>query len=305
MASDDHERGSPGDRSQEWSYSGKGQRSEYFHEALLTSQDTTAITSLALSYHTSPPTLITAHLSTAIRFYPLPESIGDVPILTYDRQLTKAHSAPILVSTVSPDSTLLATGSSDGIVKVWDTTGGYVTHIYRGHGGPVSALKFYFSEDKSRMELYTGSTDGRVRVFDLRDASARVTGGSGAAKPKAVLEGHVSVVRGIDISPDGKYAVTGARDKVVLVWDLEISASSKKGKGKAPRVVQTIIAQEQVETCGLIGGSRLQCFTGGDRGLVRVWDVLKGEVTMTMKGLEGVDEADDEEDEQRGVISIL
>lgn len=256
----------------------------------------------------------------AVRYYPLPEDAlpSTSPYLTYTRQLPKAHAAPILVSAVSPDSSLIATGASDGIVKVWDAEGGYTTHIYRGHGGPVSALKFHFNDDKSTMELWTGSTDGKVRVFDLKDAASRVVSGSGAAKAKHVLEGHVSVVRGIDISPDGRFAITGGRDKVVLVWDLQGEDGGKKGKGKAkasgPRIVQTIIAQEQVETLGVIAGDvqvnganagRLLCYTGGDKGLVRVWDVLKGEQVVSMNGVEGVDETEDEEDEQRGVLQIL
>lgn len=265
------------------------------------------ITSLALADHTSPPTLVTCHLSTTIRYYPLPVSPQTSP-LTYDRQLRKAHSAPILVSAISPDSTLLATGSSDGIVKVWDVEGGYVTHIFRGHGGPVSALRFFSSSDGGRMELFTGSTDSRVRIFDLRDPGAR----SGSAKPKAVLEGHVSVVRGIDVSEDGRWAVTGGRDKVVLVWDLLAADSgirkAGKGKGGGPKLVQTIIAQEQVEALGLLPddeGGRLRCYTGGDRGLVRIWDVLKAEEVAVMRGVEGVDELEADEDEQRGVINVL
>lgn len=168
------------------------------------------------------------------------------------------------------------------------------------------------------MELWTGSTDGRVRVFDLKDANSRVVGGGGAAKAKHVLEGHVSVVRGIDISPDGKTATTGGRDKVVLVWDLPGGEPNhgKKGKGKAvgPKVVQTIIAQEQVESLGLLPedvsvkgarAGRLLCFTGGDRGFVRVWDVLGGQEVVCMQGVEGVDGDEDEEDEQRGVLQVL
>jgi U3 small nucleolar RNA-associated protein 13 len=146
------------------------------------------------------------------------------------------------------------------------------------------------------MELLTGSTDGRVRVFDLKDASK-------AGKARAVMEGHVSVVRGIDVTPDGQWAVTGGRDKVVLVWDL-------KGKGKC---VQTIIAGEQVESVGLLPidksvlgspGGRLRCWTGGDKGVVKVWDVFKGEEVGQMKAVEGVDEEIDE-DEQRGIINVL
>ncbi|WVF70856.1 hypothetical protein IAT40_005650 [Kwoniella sp. CBS 6097] len=293
--------------------------------------DTTAITSLAISYHTEPPTLITAHMSMTLRYYPLsesapPASTTKAPLLTYSRALPRAHSAPILVSAVSPDSTLLATGSSDGIVKVWDLEGGYVTHLFRGHGGPVSALRFNFpvipGEDRRRMELMTGSTDTRVRVYDLRDASARVVGGGNAVKPKAVLEGHVSVVRGIDVTPDGRWAVSGGRDKVVLVWDMlsgeSAGQSSKKaGKAKAtyqPKLVQTIIAQEQIESLGLLpaeetvsGGSegRLHCYTGGDNGSVRIWDVLKAKQVGAMKGVEGVDEGEVDDDEQRGVLNVI
>ncbi|TYJ52882.1 hypothetical protein B9479_006517 [Cryptococcus floricola] len=289
--------------------------------------DGTAISSLALSYHTSPPILLTSHMSMTVRYYPLPSSAPLTPTpkppsLTYTRLLNKAHNAPILVSAVSPDNTLLATGSSDGIVKVWDLEGGYVTHMFRGHGGPVSALHFNFptiaGEERRRMELLTGSTDSRVRVYDLRDINARVVGGGNSVKPKAVLEGHVSVVRGIAVTPDGKWAVTGGRDKVVLVWDMlsEEASNSKKGKGKAtgPKLVQTIIAQEQIESLGLLpqeedvhGSSqgRWLCYTGGDKGLVRVWDVLKGVQVAAMKGVEGVDEVDDDEDEQHGVLSVL
>lgn len=212
-----------------------------------------------------------------------------------------------------------------------------MTHLFRGHGGPVSALHFNFptipegggGEERRRMELLTGSTDARVRIYNLRDANARVVGGGNAVKPKAVLEGHVSVVRGIDVTPDGKWAVTGGRDKVVLVWDMlsgggeTPAVEAKKGKGKAaatpttPKLVQTIIVQEQVESLGLLpqeeqvygaATGRWLCYTGGDKGLVRVWDVLKGTLVAAMKGVEGVDEAeldDEDDDEQRGVLSLL
>lgn len=276
-------------------------------------KDSTAITSLALTGST-PPLLVTSHQSQTIRFYPLPASTPDTPQpLSYTRQLPKAHSAIILISAVSPDDTLLATGSSDGIVKVWDLAGGFVTHLFRGHGGPVSALKFNFPQgEERRMELLTGSTDGRVRVFDLKDTSSRT--GGGAAKPRSILEGHVSVVRGIDVTVDGRWAITGGRDKVVLVWDL-YGKESKKGKEKeSPKLVQTIIAGEQVETVGLLPvdegllglpAGRLRCWTGGEKGAVKLWDVFKAEEVGQMGGVEGVDEAEVDEDEQRGILNVL
>jgi U3 small nucleolar RNA-associated protein 13 len=164
------------------------------------------------------------------------------------------------------------------------------------------------------MELVTGSTDGRVRVFDLKDASSRVVGGGGAAaKAKSTLEGHVSVVRGIDITSDGRWMVTGGRDKVVLVWDME-GAGKGKGKMEGPKMVQTIIVGEQVESVGLLpidqealgqAKGRLRCWTGGDKGVIRVWDAFKAESAGQVKGVEGVDEVEMDEDEQRGIINVL
>lgn len=157
------------------------------------------------------------------------------------------------------------------------------------------------------MELFTGSTDTRVRIYDLLDQATRTAGG--AARPKHVLEGHVSVVRGIDVSSDGRRAVTGGRDKVVLVWNLD--HSSKNGKGKKPALTQTIIAQEQLETVGIVTGkvlgqsATLTCFTGGEKGQVRIWNALTGTEIGHMQGVEGVDQAPVEEDEQRGIINVL
>lgn len=244
--------------------------------------------------------------------------------MTYTRQNTKSHSAPVLVSAISPDNALLATGSSDGIVKLWDLAGGYVTHLFRGHGGPVSALRFRYLGD--RMELWTGSTDGKVRIFDLK-ATQGVSGGasSSASKAATVLDGHVSVVRGIDFTDDGKYAITGGRDRVVLVWDLTEGAGGrgapgqggkgkKKDQGTGPRVVQTIIAGELVESIGIVpsgesvlgatGGSA-RCWTGGEHGKVRIWDILKGTEVGSMTGVEGVDEVEVDDDDPRGILNVL
>ncbi|CAN0277644.1 unnamed protein product, partial [Hapterophycus canaliculatus] len=39
--------------------------------------------------------------------------------------------------------TLVATGSSDSTVKVWDVERGYCTHNFRGHKGVVSVVAFH------------------------------------------------------------------------------------------------------------------------------------------------------------------
>jgi U3 small nucleolar RNA-associated protein 13 len=56
----------------------------------------------------------------------------------------KPHTSPVVSSAIDSTGTLLATGSADGTIKVWDIRGGYVTHTFHGHGGVVGARYFFF-----------------------------------------------------------------------------------------------------------------------------------------------------------------
>jgi division protein 1 len=56
----------------------------------------------------------------------------------------------------------LATGTSDGTVRLWDLRSGEVVRTLIGHTGPVTTLQF---DDK---HLATGSLDRSIRIWDLR-----------------------------------------------------------------------------------------------------------------------------------------
>lgn len=295
--------------------------------------------SLALRYYTIPEASPASSSDDFLPLDPSSSSAGSsssalsstaVPLLPLLRHTPRSHPSPILVSAMDPTSTLLASGSADGIVKVWDLAGGFVTHLFRSHGGPVSSLCFNIPREGpakgKRMELITGSGDTRVRVFDLKDSNA-------GGKPRAVLEGHVSVVRGLGASPDGRWLVSGGRDKVVLVWDLwggledgwerlsaKKEAGAKKGKGKAVEVqlVRTMTVLESLESVGVLAtgevvegvsngdAGALLCWTGGEKGVLRVWDVRRGTELASLKGAAGVDIGDEQDDgeEQRGIVEV-
>lgn len=261
----------------------------------------------------------------ALRIYELPKDSTPLARPVHpSRVIAKSHDAPVHVCRTDPASTYLASGSADGVVKVWDIARGYVTHVFKGHGGVISALVFNFPFDSSsvgretRMELITACVDTKIRIFDLSTALAR---SGAAAKPRSILEGHVSVPRGLDVSRDGKWLVSGGRDSVVLVWDIASPAteSSKpqnsKGKGKAkaetPLLVKTIPVMERIESVGIIrqedslagttsGNSPLHIFTGGEKGVVKVWDAIKGSLLYTM-GQE-LDNATEDQEEQRQIV---
>ncbi|KAH9951002.1 WD40 repeat-like protein [Amylocystis lapponica] len=288
--------------------------------------DTESITSLCITPSSSHLLLFTSSLS--LRIYEVPSSSTPLnkPVRPA-RVVSRAHDAPVHVCKADPTSTYLSSGSADGVVKVWNILRGYVTHVFKGHGGVVSALAFNYPFDPSsvgreqKMQLVTASVDTRIRIFDLAAVAARAGGGS---KPVAVLEGHVSVPRGLDVSPDGKWLVSGGRDSVVLIWDISPQESSaprtKNGKGKAketqlsPFLFKTIPVLERVEAVGLLrsdedlagapsNAGKLRFYTGGEKGVVKIWDAQEGTVMFTL-GQEQETVTEDQE-EQRQIVDCL
>jgi WD40 repeat protein len=78
----------------------------------------------------------------------------------------------------SPDSTRLATGGLDAIVKLWEVTTGDEVLNLRDHSGGVESLAF--SPDGQR--LVSGSIDGTARVWEATPLEESAEVGSNALR---------------------------------------------------------------------------------------------------------------------------
>jgi U3 small nucleolar RNA-associated protein 13 len=258
---------------------------------------------MALSPSEKELVVITSSLSMRIYAFPSLYSSPFTKPLEPSRHIPKAHEAPIHVVTIDPSSNYIATGSADGVAKVWDLHRGYVTHVFKGHGGVISCLRFHLAtphhvdEDEEgsapQLILATGSVDTRVRLFELGKSNLR----SSNLKPLAVLDGHVSVPRGIAFSSDGSWMITAGRDSVVLLWRLNRTGTTKgsaksKGNQITPTLTRTIPVSEAVESLGIIdnvhaiapsSAMTLQFFIGGEKGSIQVWDAHQGRRLVTLE----------------------
>ena len=75
---------------------------------------------------------------------------------------TLAHPAEVLDVAWSPDDLQLASGSSDGHVRLWDAASGERVLEILDHPGGVTALAW-----STRGQLATGRRDGTIRLWDL------------------------------------------------------------------------------------------------------------------------------------------
>lgn len=189
--------------------------------------------------------LITASSSLLLRIY----SYTDSSVASW-----KAHEAPVLVMDTDPTQTLVATGSADSTVKVWDIRKGYCTHNFKGHAGIITALAFH--PDPNLLYLCSGSLDSRVKVWDLMSKGEKYN-----------LDGHVSAVRGLGFATDSNVLVSGGRDKVLISWDLSDG-----------QMITTVPVFESIEDVKVVDSKKfgLAVCAGGESGTVKLWDMDSG-----------------------------
>jgi len=107
----------------------------------------------------------------------------------------------------SPDGTLLASGGSDELVRIWDVRAG-TSRVLEGHQGWVSAVAW--SPDGSR--LASAGDDERIRLWDVSTGTCRA------------FEGSSDRVNLVAWSPDGNRLASGERPSVdggtIRVWNV-------------------------------------------------------------------------------------
>lgn len=161
----------------------------------------------------------------------------------------------------------LATGGSDGTIRLWDSAGKQVRAI-AAHDGPI--LSISFSTDGKI--IATGDGKGMVRLWDLS--------GDRLAEFKADL----GPVNSIVFSPKGKLIATAGANGRVGLWNFQGQLLAELKGHEGPVRSISFGPQEKILTAGADGTARLWDFYGKE---VQQWQSDGGEILSASFGRNG------------------
>ena len=175
----------------------------------------------------------------------------------------------------SPNRRRIASGSSDGTIRVWDAESGADVAVMRGHKDVVTSVAY--GPDGHR--IASGSWDETVRVWDA-ESGAEV----------AVLRGHKGYVMSVTYSPDGRRIASGSWDETVRVWDANSGAELRscadmKTGSRAYSTVQTVGGSPVLAQAGLITRTTIQFGCGTPRPVPR-WPSCADMMALSVRHLQ-------------------
>jgi WD40 repeat protein len=137
----------------------------------------------------------------------------------------EGHAEQVNSLAITSKGDMLASGSQDGTITLWDAYSGELKGKLQGHDGPVFSVDFNPFEPK---RLVSGSGDGLVKVWNTQDMVERHS-----------FSGHKDYVLCVKYSPDGHYVASGGGDVSIKFWSTaalrcvaDITGHDGKGKCK-------------------------------------------------------------------------
>jgi WD40 repeat protein/transcriptional regulator with XRE-family HTH domain len=176
----------------------------------------------------------------------------------FDRSVFTETFGGIASVIFSPDDKLLATGDTNGEIRVYQVADWKQLLICKGHTNWVPSLAF--SPDGSI--LASSSSDHTVKLWDVRTGQCLQT-----------LQEHKHEVWTVAFSPDGSLLASGSNDRTIKLWDVNTGECLKTFQGHTSWVVCVMFT---------LDGQML--ISGSDDDTIRLWDISTSKCLKILQG---------------------
>jgi WD40 repeat protein len=168
------------------------------------------------------------------------------------------HSSTVISVAFSPDGKMVASGSLDHTIKLWDVSTGTELGSLKGDYGQI--LSVAFSPDGKT--LASSSANYTIKLWDVW---------TGTELHTLKLSG---LVQSVAFSPDGKTLASGSSDNLML-WDVSTGSELRIFK-------KDLATPHWVKSVAFSPDGKTLANNGLDN--VTLWDVSTGEELWTVKG---------------------
>lgn len=215
-----------------------------------------------------------------------------------------------IVNSVVALNSYIISGSSNGMISVWDNKGEIIA-TWKAHSESVNSVavtpdqQFVISgsddqtikiwklpknkniTDITLVRTLTGHTDvvdgiaiaanGQILASGSWDQTIKIWN-LGSGELLQTLEGHSEIVNAIAISPDGQLLASGSKDNQIKLWNLST--------GQLVRSLQT----NSLSTLSLVFSPDGQILiSSSSDGSINIWDLETGKISKSLKEhLDGV-----------------
>lgn len=200
--------------------------------------------------------LCTAHRSGLIKLW-----------ATADGQLVKmwksAHQGPIkmLCFNASSTTSLIASGGTDGTVRIWDYQRKTCVGSLRGCSGVLTVLEF--SPDAKSRTVFAAGSDHVIHAWNYETRDVAYT-----------LAGHLTQVTSLSFTGDGRFLVSSGRDKVLILWDLATHAQIRVVPTYETIESAVILANDvRLPNNVRLSDDQIYAASAGADGRIKVWEM--------------------------------
>ncbi|PSB27838.1 NB-ARC domain-containing protein [Stenomitos frigidus] len=190
------------------------------------------------------------------------------------------HTHAVWSVAFSLDGQIIASGSLDGTIRLWQQTFDDEPQVIKGHEGGVCAVAFAPRSPLHQI-FASGSQDQTVRLWALTTHVLPLKDSSEPSSMVAVqhlktLRGHADWIRCIAFSPDGSLLASGSSDGMVILWEPETGDRLHTFQAHSSLVLTVAFSPNEPVLAS----------SGGD-GIIKLWD-LSGMKKQTTNGTQNL-----------------